>query len=312
MLKVITQQAGVDFIDTFSPVAKLTIVRLLLSIAAIKGWNLLQLDVNNAFLNGDLFEEVYMDLPLGYPRKGENMVCKLNKSLYGLKQASRQWFCKFSSALIEKGFTQSKSDYSLFTSGSGASLVVLLVYVDDIVLASPNMSRLQFVQQQLQDSFKLKVLGDLKYFLGLEIAKSSHGICLSQRKYTLSLLEDTGFLDSKPANLPMEPNQQLSASEGELLPDPALYRRLIGRLMYLTISRPDISFSVTKLSQFMSQPRTPHLQALHHLLRYLKTTPGQGLLFSSKSQLHLKAYADADWGSCVDLQLVFACFLVTL
>ena len=144
-----------------------------------------------------------MDVPLGYSRQGEGLVCKLHKSIYGLRQASRQWFFKFSSALIANGFTQSKSDYSLFTFGSGANLVILLVYVDDIILASPSSTKLSQVQQLLQTLFKLKVLGDLKFFLGLELARSPQGICLSQRKYALSILEETGFLDCRPIALPM-------------------------------------------------------------------------------------------------------------
>ena len=174
-----TQQVGVDFLDTFSPVAKVTTVRILMSIAAIKHWSMLQLDINNAFLNGDLFEEVYVDLPLGFSVKGENLVCKLHKSIYGLRQASRQWFHKFSTALTSNGFVQSKSDYSLFHIGSGDKLVLLLVYVDDIIVASPNSDLIQQVKGQLQHLFKLKVIGDLKYFLGLEIARFEKGINLS-------------------------------------------------------------------------------------------------------------------------------------
>ena len=172
--------------------------------------------------------------------------------------------------------------------------MVLLVYVDDIIVVGPNADMVHKVQLQLQSLFKLKVLGDLKYFLGLEIACSSKGICLSQRKYTLTLLEDIGFIDSKPASLPMESNMKLSAIDGDPLEDGSLYRRLMGHLMYLTISWPNIAYSVHKLSQFMSSPRTSHLVAVHHLLRYLKSSLGQGLLFPSNSEFHLKAYADVN------------------
>ena len=149
-----TQHVGIDYLETFSPVAKLTTVRVLLSIATAKNWNLLQLDINNAFLNGDLFEEVYMQLPLEYPTpkvisEGEQLVCRLNKSIYGLKQASRQWFTKISTALLQHGFTQSKCDYSLFHKGFADSLVVLLVYVNDIILARPNFSILTTVKSTL-------------------------------------------------------------------------------------------------------------------------------------------------------------------
>ena len=295
-----TQQEGIDFIETFSPVAKLVTVKILLALAAVNKWHLVQLDVNNAFLNGDLFEEVYMDLPLGYPRQGENLVCKLHKSIYGLKQASRQWFSKFSQALLLHGFQQSKSDYSLFTKGSGSSFVALLVYVDDIIITSSNLSAVHELKVFLHTQFKLKDLGSLKYFLGLEIARSSKGIFLSQRHYTLQLLEDTGFLGCKPAVLPMDPKVKLCSFEGDSLPDASLYRRLVGRLLYLTISRPDITFAVHKLSQFLAKPRQPHLDAAHHLLQYLKSSPGQGVLFSSQSSFQLRAFADADWGSCLD------------
>lgn len=239
-----------------------------------------------------------MDLPLGYKVPNQNRVCKLNRSIYGLRQASRQWFTKFSTALINVGFTQSKCDYSLFTTGSGNAFVALLVYVDDIIITSPSPAIVQQVQHNLQKLFKLKILGDLRYFLGLEIARFNKGIYLSQRKYVLSLLDDTGFIDAKPTSLPMDPNLKLSSMDGEFLSDASQYRRIIGRLLYLTISRPDISFAVNKLSQCMAAPRTSHLDATHHLLRYLKSTPGNGLLFPANSSLSLKVYADSDWGNC--------------
>ncbi|KAL4285046.1 hypothetical protein GQ457_16G030870 [Hibiscus cannabinus] len=166
--KGFTQIEGVDYVDTFSPVAKLTSFKLLLALAAVHDWHLLQLDVNNAFLNGMLNEEVYMKIPLGYATNvsGDNLVCKLNKSIYGLKQASRQWFCAFSQVVLQFGFSQSPHEHSLFIKGSGDTLVALLVYVDDIILAGKDLKLLAEVQTFLQTHFKLKDLGNLKYFLG--------------------------------------------------------------------------------------------------------------------------------------------------
>ncbi|KAL4290467.1 hypothetical protein GQ457_14G000950 [Hibiscus cannabinus] len=226
--KGFTQIEGVHYTDTFSPVTKMTSFKILLALAACKQWHLLQLDVNNAFLNGILDEGVYMKLPLGYKHAGSDssrLVCKLNKSIYGLKQASRQWFGTFSQVVLKYGFNQSPSDHSLFVKGTGDDFVALLVYVDDIILAGKNLELLQGVQLFLKEHFKLKELGELKYFLGFEIARNSTGISLSQRQYTLQLLEDSKSLAKKPADLPILSPHKLSKNEGELLTDPADYRR---------------------------------------------------------------------------------------
>ncbi|XP_062118188.1 uncharacterized mitochondrial protein AtMg00810-like [Humulus lupulus] len=279
-------------------------LKLLLAISAIKQWHTLQLDVNNAFLNKDLNEEVYMDLPQGLntntfsDHAGPQLPCKLHKLIYGLRQSSRQWYIKFSQELQQTGFTQSQDDYVLFTQGLGTDFITLLVYVDDIVLGGPNLHCLQQLQDTLNTSFKLKTLGTLKYFLGFEIARSSKGTFLSQHQYTLQLLEDTGYLGSKPVATPMDPKIKLNTSDGEPLLDPSQYRRLVARLLYLTLSRPDITLSVHFLSQFLANPKTPHLQAAHHLLRYLKVKPDQGLLYPTSSSLHLRAFSNSDWASC--------------
>lgn len=183
---------------------------------------------NNAFLHGSLDEEVYMKLPPGFTSKGETKVCKLNKSLKGLKQASRMWFSKFSSTLLAHGFTQSKADYSLFTRLHGASFIALLVYVDDIVIASNDSKAVAVLSAFLNTKFKLKDLGPLKFFLGLEIARSHRGISLCQRKYALDVLQDAGVLAARPIKFPMETNIKLSHTDGTLLPDPCCYRPLIG------------------------------------------------------------------------------------
>ncbi|CAL9026065.1 unnamed protein product [Prunus brigantina] len=253
--KGFTQLEGVDYHDTFSPTAKMPTVRCLLALAAARNWPLHQLDVNNAFLHGDLHEEIYMLPPPGLRRQGENLVCRLHKSLYGLKQASRQWFTKFSQAICSSGYIQSKADYSLFTRHKGHSFTALLIYVDDIVITG-------------NDPIAISAL---KAFL-------HHHFCAAL------------------VDFPMEKGLKLS-DKGELLKDPAHYRRLVGRLIYLTITRPDITYSVHVLSRFMHAPRKPHMEAALRILRYLKKSPGQGILLSSQNDLTLRAFCDSDWAA---------------
>lgn len=200
--------------------------------------------------------------------------------------------------MLQEGFTQSLADYTLFTKGTEDTFIALLVYVDDIIITGPNISELHKLQHSLQQKFRLKTLGKLQYFLGFEIARTQNSLFLSQRKYTLQLLEDTGYAGSKPSKTPMDPKLRLDNESGELIDNPSHYRQLIGKLLYLTLSRPDITFSVHCLSQFMSAPRIPHLQAIHHLLRYIKGSPDQGLIYSDSSSLQLRGFSDSDWASC--------------
>jgi len=176
--------------------------------------------------------------------------------------------------------------------------LALLVYVDDIMLVSNKDSAVIEIKQILAKEFKLKDLGQMRYFLGLEIARSKEGISISQRKYALELLEEFGYLGCKPVPTPMELNLKLSQEDGALIPDASYYRKLIGKLVYLTVTRPDICFAVNKLSQYMSAPREPHLNAARRILRYLKNDPGQGVFYPASSTLTLRAFADADWSNC--------------
>ncbi|XP_019057522.1 PREDICTED: uncharacterized protein LOC109116481, partial [Tarenaya hassleriana] len=315
--KGFTQQEGVDFIDTFSPVAKLVTVKLLLALAAKQNWILTQMDVTNAFLHGDLEEEIYMSLPPGYTdAQSGNMprdaVCKLQKSLYGLRQASRQWYHKFASVLLEDGFKQSKADHTLFVRRSKSGFVALLVYVDDIVIASDSVDAVSEVKDLLRQKFKIKDLGDLRFFLGLEIARQRKGISLCQRKYCLDLISDSGLLGCKPVSTPLDANTHLSKDAGTPLEDITSYRRLVGRLLYLTITRPDITFATHKLSQFLSAPTDIHMQAAQRVVRYLKTNPGQGLFYSASSALRFNAFADADWATCPDTRRSVSGFCIFL
>ncbi|KAJ9671998.1 hypothetical protein PVL29_025581 [Vitis rotundifolia] len=298
-----TQVYGSDYGDTFSPVAKIASVRLLISMAAMCSWPLYQLDIKNVFLHGDLAEEVYMEQPPGFVAQGESgLVCRLRRSLYGLKQSPRAWFGRFSSVVQEFGMLRSTADHSVFYHhNSLGQCIYLVVYVDDIVITGSDQDGIQKLKQHLFTHFQTKDLGKLKYFLGIEIAQSSSGVVLSQRKYALDILEETGMLDCKPVDTPMDPNVKLVPGQGEPLGDPGRYRRLVGKLNYLTITRPDISFPVSVVSQFLQSPCDSHWDAVIRILRYIKSTPGQGVLYENRGHTQVVGYTDADWaGSPTD------------
>ncbi|GAU24572.1 hypothetical protein TSUD_149130 [Trifolium subterraneum] len=229
------QVEGLDFFDTFSPVAKLTTVRMLLAIASIKGWYLHQLDVNNAFLHGDLQEDVYMSIPDGVSCSKPHQVYEIDR-----------------------------------------------------------------IKAILDTNFKIKDLGVVKYFLGLEVAHSKEGISISQRKYCLDLLKDSGLLGSKLASTPLDPSIKLHNDNGKPFEDISLYRRLIGKLLYLTNTRPDIAYATQQLSQFLHNPTVTHFKAACRVIRYLKHNPGRGLVFYRHSDIQLIGYSDADWVGCLD------------
>ena len=296
--KGFTQMEGVDYHDTFAPVAKLVTVRTLLAVAVKKGWVINQLDFNNAFLHGDLNEEVYMKLPQGFAKESDTRVCKLNKSLYGLKQASRNWYQKFTSSLLELGFKQCKADYSLFIFKKDACFVAALIYVDDVIMVGNDVKTIQHTKEDLDKRFSIKDLGTLKYFLGIEVARTPEGLALSQRKYILDILEDCGLQGCKPSPFPFEQNSILDKRSEESKVDANRYRRLVGRLLYLQATRPDIAYSVNVLSQFVADPRQSHMDAAHRVLRYLKGTAGQGILLPRDGGCDLSAYCDSDWLGC--------------
>ena len=238
-------------------------------LAVIYGWSLT--DVTNAFLHGDLTQEVYMSTFPGYScGEGEslppNVVCRLHKSMYGLKKASRQWFHKFSSVLLLDGFTQSASDHSLFTKQVGTSFLALIVYVDDIIIASNDHVFVHKLKSLLNAWFKMNDLRPLRYFMGLEVARSTAGISICQRKYALELLFETSYLGCKPATIPMDPNLKLSQENGDLVDNPTAYQCLIGKLLYLTITRLDLSYSVNCLRQFLANRRLPRLHVVMKVL----------------------------------------------
>ena len=217
--KSYTQIFGLDYGDTFSPVTKMASVRLFIAMAALQKWPLYQLDVKNAFLNGDLQEEIYMEQPPGFVAQGESsgLVCRLRKSLYVLKQSPRAWFGKFSNVVQQFGMTRCEADHSGFDRHSSAGCVYLIVYVDDIVLTGSDNHGTSQMKQHLCDHFLIKDLGKLRYFLGVEVAQfDKDDIVISQRKYALDILEETGLMNSKSVDTPMDPNTKLSQIRGSL------------------------------------------------------------------------------------------------
>lgn len=298
------QRYGLDYEDTFSPVVKVATIRLILSLAVTKQWSIRRLDVQNAFLHGVLEEEVYMKQPHGFVDPSfPNYVCKLDKSLYGLKQASRAWFSRLSVRLLALGFHAFKADTSLFYFRHGGTTIYFLVYVDDIIVVSSSDQAIQELLLQLRADFTLKDLGPLSYFLGIKVDScASVGLLLHQSKYASELILKAGLKDCKACPIPMVTSDKLSRYIGDPLDSAAAtrYRSIVGGLQSLTLTWPDISFAVNKVCQYLHCPTTVHLTAAKRILRYVSGTLHHGLRIVPSSSLVLSAFSDADWAGCID------------
>eukprot|EP01018_Ginkgo_biloba_P031340 Gb_07919 [translate_table: standard] len=254
--KGFSQVAGIDYSETFAPVAKMTSIRLTLAIAATHGWVMHQMDVKSAFLHGDLEEEIYMEQPSRFVQDS-SLVCRL-RSIYGLKQTPRAWYAKMDSFLLASGFTRCHSDPNVYFLQQDDSLLILVLYVDDLCITMSSPSIITMVKDALQDRFSMKYLGLLHYFLGIEISQSDSRITLAQPKYALDLLAQFHMTDCKPSLTPFLSRVKLEADCSTPLVDATLYRQLVGSLIYLTHSRPDISFAVGMVSRFMQEPHELH------------------------------------------------------
>ncbi|GMI76671.1 hypothetical protein HRI_001336400 [Hibiscus trionum] len=294
-----TQEEGIDFDETYAPVARMEAIRMLLAYACYHNFKLFQMDVKSTFLNGFINEEVYVEQPPGFEdSKFPNHVFKLTKALYGLKQAPRAWYERLSNFLIEKGFEKGKVNTTLFIKMYKNDILVVQIYVYDIIFGSTNECHCQEFAKLMQGEFEMSMMGELSFFLGLQIKQKKDGTFINQAKYIKDMLKKFGLENAKPQATPMSSSTKLDKDEEGKCVDSKLYRSMIRSLLYLTASRPDILFSVCLCARFQASPRESHLIAVKRIFRYLRDTPCLGLWYPRDSTFNLHAYSDADYGGC--------------
>ena len=297
-----SQQPGIDYDETFAPVARMDTVRAIISLAGQKGWLLYQLDVKLAFLNGELKEEVYVNQPQGFEVEGkEEKVYKLKKALYGLKQALRAWYSQIDGYFKEKGFDQSKSETTLYVKNQGKDdILIVALYVDDLVFTGNNKKMIEDFKNEMMQKYEMSDLGLLNHFLGMEIYQDDGGVFICQEKYVEKILKNFDMSECKPKDTPLVVNEKLVKEDGSSKMDATLYRSLVGKLLYLTATRPDIMFAASLLSRFMHNPSQIHMGVGKRILRYLQGTKDFGIKFEKNANINLHGFCDSDWGGCTN------------
>ncbi|KAI3782315.1 hypothetical protein L2E82_12357 [Cichorium intybus] len=299
VVKGYCQQEGIDYEETFAPVARLESVRIFLAYAAHKNFDVYQMDVKCAFLNGDLEETVFVEQPPGFESKTHPNYCYvLDKAVYGLKQAPRAWYETLTKFLKESNFKQGSVDPTLFRKKVGSHLMLVQIYVDDIIFGStdPNLSK--DFEKLMKSKFQMSMMGKINFFLGLQIKQSKDGIFINQQKYTKSLLERFGMTNCSKAKVPLPAGTRLNPSLDKPKTDIQQYRSMIESLLYLTASCPDIMFAVCNCARYQADPREPHLAAVKTIFRYLHGTTAYGLWYPANSGFYIQAYSDSDLGGC--------------
>lgn len=301
VIKGCSQKPGIDFTEVFSPVVRYASLRYLFALAVKFDLDICHMDAVSAFLQGDIEEEIYMMQPPLYGNGKE--VCRLRKSLYGLKQASRQWNKKLSSMLKGMGLSQNKLDPCIYYKiVDNNNMFFLAVYVDDIILFTNNMDTRNYVKEELQKQFKIKDLGDIKFCIGIHVERDRKKgvIYLDQKKYIQEVLNKYGMSDCKSVKTPIDTNTTFkeSSEESSILHE-IPYQEIIGCLLYISqITRPDISFVINFLSKYNKKPEMSHWTALKRVMRYLKGTEDYRLCYKQNSEEDIThGFCDADWAS---------------
>jgi hypothetical protein len=293
------QVAGMDFEETFAPVARLESIHILLAYAIHHSFKLFQMDVKSAFLNGPIKKEVYVEQHPGFEDdRYPNHVYRLSKALYGLKQAPRSWYECPRDFLISNAFKVGKVDPTFFTKTCNGDLFVCQIYVDDIIFGSTNQKSCEEFSRVMLQKFEMSMMGELNYFLGFHVKQLKEGTLISQTKYTQDLLKRFGMKDAKPAKTAMGTDGHLDLNKGGKSVDQKAYWSMIGSLLYLCASRPDILLSVCMCARFQSDPRECHLVAVKRILRYLVSTPCFGIWYPKGSIFDLIRYSDSDYAGC--------------
>lgn len=298
-----SQRYGVDYDETFSPVVRFESLRTVAAMSVKQGLKLHQMDVTTAFLNGDLEEEVYIKQPEGFAVKGkEHLVCKLNKSLYGLKQSPRCWNYTLDEHLKTMGLVQTPSDPCIYVSEKDADPLIVAVYVDDIVLAGPSDEKITEVKQNISERFEVKDMGELKYFLGIQVIQEDGKVWIGQPTYTENILKKFGMEDCKPVSTPVDANSKLTNADADNVPhNQSDYQSAVGSLLYLSsATRPDIAFAVSNVARYCSNPTSEHWTAVKRILRYLKGTVNYGVFFTNEMESECVGFSDADWAGDVN------------
>ena len=304
--KGFAQIEGVDYTDTFSPTAKMTTIRMLIQLAAEKGMKVHQLDVKTAYLNAPLDCEVYLEPPKGFTEFGEGgtvLVWKLHKSLYGLKQSGRNWNFVLSDFFRSIGFRQSEVDACLFVKFDNKYCLFVVIWVDDIIIATDSEKALTVTKNLLKKRFKMSDLGEISWFLGIEFHVSNSGIAMSQSRYIEGVLERFGYSSCNPRSTPCESNLlKYDKPANNTAADVKTYRQIVGSLIYaMTCTRPDLAFVVTRLSQSLENPSESDWMTVKHVMKYLKGTINQKLLYTkSENGLAISGFSDSDWASAKD------------
>ncbi|GJR95923.1 putative ribonuclease H-like domain-containing protein [Tanacetum coccineum] len=290
------QEEGIDYDEVFAPVARLEAIRIFLAFASYMGFIVYQMDVKSAFLYGKIDEEVYVSQPPGFldPKYPEK-VYKVVKALYGLHQAPRAWYATLSTFLLKNGYRRGTIDKTLFLKKDKHDIILVQVYVDDIIFGSTKKSWCDEFEALMKSRFQMSSMGELTFFLGLQVKQKPNGIFISQDKYVAEILKKFDFASVKTASTPIETQKPLVKDEEASDVDVHLYRSMIGSLMYVTASRPDIMFAVCACSRFQVTPKTSHLSAVKRIFRYLKGKPKLGLWYPRESSFDLESYSDSDY-----------------